>query len=169
MSYLAYIFPPAAVYFQIQAFRAIWWSPTPDRPLFVSHSLVSLSLWGFFMAFLSLSDSERMSPTEIDQTWRQRVLLRRVVWIMTFASIGTITLGLFLLLWAKDQLQGVAIICFGTGLLGMARLALDRLSHTLTIRAEPVDAPAATTLRDAACPTCDATAIGPAVGPAHEH
>lgn len=145
LSLLALVFVPAALYFQFRAFQVAFWSAVADREAFVSNFLVSLSLWGFYMALQSLADPRCLRSAAIAQTRRAQGLIRKMGWVLAVAGIATSAFGLGLLVLVGDQLQGVAIICFGVGLVGLARAQIDRLRHVLAlpVETEPVPPPPA--------------------------
>ncbi len=136
LSYLSIVFALAAGYYQVRSFMVSRWSGHYNQQAFTNHFILSLTMWGFFMALLSLSDSERLTAKEIESIRRKRIRMRKSIGIIIVSSLATIVTGFFLLLFRQDQLQGVAIICFGTGLLGMARLLLDRLKFVETLPEE---------------------------------
>lgn len=136
LSYLSVFFALAAGYYQVRALLAFRGSNPDHQQASLHHFILSLTMWGFFMALLSLSDSERMTAKEIEGIRRKRVRMRRNIVVIIVSSLITIVMGFFLLLSRQDQLQGVAITCFGTGLLGMARLLLGRLKYVETLPGE---------------------------------
>ena len=138
LSHLNVLFMMAALYFQVRSFLFLREGTAAGREQFVTFMVLSFTMWGFFMSLLSLSDNDRLKPAEIRKFRDKQRFFRRLVMFMIVAFLLTVLQGLYFLLVLHNPLQGVAIVSFGMGGLGLGRQMHDRLRHALSLPEEGI-------------------------------
>ncbi|MCZ7650539.1 MAG: hypothetical protein M5U13_04975 [Thermoanaerobaculia bacterium] len=132
VSRLGFLFALIGIYYEIRAFAAMRWETPAGEAEFIENLVLSLTMWGFFMGLLSLSDNDRLKPKEIGKFQRNPRAVRTMVVFLVAAALLSVALGLYFLLGRRDELVGVALVTFAVGGLGVARLIRERLKYALS-------------------------------------
>ena len=133
VSRLSLLFALIGVYYQIRAFAAIRVDSPAGEAEFLTNLVLSLTMWGFYMGLLSLSDNDRLKAKEIEKLRRSLRSGRVMVVFLVACSLLSVGLGLYFLLGRRDELVGVALVTFAVGGLGIARLIRERLKYALSL------------------------------------
>lgn len=133
VSRLSLLFALIGIYYQIRAFAAVRADSPAGEAEFLTNLVLSLTMWGFYMGLLSLSDNDRLKPKEIEKLRRSLRSGRVMAVFLVACSLLSVALGLYFLLGRRDELVGVALVTFAVGGLGVARLIRERLKYALSL------------------------------------